>query len=212
MIDQKIFNFKIKQNLGIDDFFISKSNKYVHDVLFKQINPEKYIYLKGPSKSGKTHLGTLWLNNNNASLLNNDNYKELINSKSNIFIDNFDNKISEEKLFHLINNSYNNNSKILMTSSISLSEHNFKLLDLLSRLKTFYFIEIQDPDDELICNLLIKLLNDRQIKIRNEEIFSYIIKRINRTYLDIYNFINKIDSLSLSKKREITIPLIKELL
>ena len=99
-----------------------------------------------------------------------------------------------------------------MTSSISLSEHNFKLLDLLSRLKTFYFIEIQDPDDELICNLLIKLLNDRQIKIRNEEIFSYIIKRINRTYLDIYNFINKIDSLSLSKKREITIPLIKELL
>ena len=37
-------------------------------------------------------------------------------------------------------------------------------------------------------------------------------KRINRTYLDIYNFIDSIDKLSLSQKRQITIPLIKELL
>ena len=61
-------------------------------------------------------------------------------------------------------------------------------------------------------NLLIKLLNDRQIMINNDEIFSFITKRINRTYLDIYNFVDRIDKLSLSKKRQITIPLIKELM
>ena len=48
--------------------------------------------------------------------------------------------------------------------------------------------------------------------INNDEIFSFITKRINRTYLDIYNFVDRIDKLSLSKKRQITIPLIKELM
>ena len=79
-------------------------------------------------------------------------------------------------------------------------------------MKSFYFIKISDPDDELINHLLLKHLHDRQIIIHNVEIFSYITKRINRTYLDIYNFVEKIDKLSLSQKRQITIPLIKELL
>ena len=209
---QNIFNFNHKKNYELDDFFVSKSNFLVHKSLFNNVNPEKYIYLKGPSKSGKTHIGQLWQKINNALLFNYNNYDQIIYQKKNIFIDNFTFKLEEEKLFHLINYCYNNNLKILITSSISPSEYIFKIMDLSSRLKSFYFIEILDPDDELINNLLIKLLYDRQIQINNKEIFSYIVKRINRTYLDIYNFINRIDNLSLSKKRQITIPLIKELL
>ena len=48
--------------------------------------------------------------------------------------------------------------------------------------------------------------------INNSEIFSYVLKRINRTYKDIYLLVDKIDKLSLEKKRELTIPLIKELI
>ena len=73
-------------------------------------------------------------------------------------------------------------------------------------------IQIKEPDDELIVNLIIKLSLDRQIKINNSEIFSYILKRINRTYEDIYLFVENVDKLSLEKKRELTIPLIKELI
>ena len=43
-------------------------------------------------------------------------------------------------------------------------------------------------------------------------IFSYILKRINRTYEDIYLLVEDIDKLSLEEKRELTIPLIKELI
>ena len=60
--------------------------------------------------------------------------------------------------------------------------------------------------------LLIKLLYDKQIIINNSEIFLYILKRINRTYKSIYLLVEKINKLSLEKKRELTIPLIKELL
>ena len=68
------------------------------------------------------------------------------------------------------------------------------------------------PDDELIVNLINKLLYDKQIIINNSEIFSYVLKRINRTYKDIYLLVDKIDKLSLEKRRELTIPLIKELI
>ena len=212
MNQQKIFNFKIKQNFDNDDFFVSKSNELAHKVLLNLTKPEKYIHLKGPLKSGKTHLGLLWKKINNAIFFNYNDYDLIMSQKKNVFIDNFIYKIDEEKLFYLINHCYNNNLKILITSELSLLDYQFKLNDLLSRLKSFYFVEILDPNDELIINLLVKLLYDRQIKINNDEIFSFIIKRINRTYLDIYNFVDKVDKLSLSQKRQITIPLIKELL
>tara|TARA_Y100000590_G_C15654454_1_gene990073 strand:- start:279 stop:917 length:639 start_codon:yes stop_codon:yes gene_type:complete len=209
---QKIFNFDSLQNFNESDFIVSHSNDLAYRTLLNNKNLEKYIYLKGPNKSGKTHLGKLWQVKNQAILYKINNYDEILSKKNNLFIDNFNSKFNEEKLFHLINHSYQNNLRILITSKYSTSENIFKIKDLSSRIKSFHYVEIKDPDDKLIENLLIKLLNDKQIIIKNYEIFSYIIKRINRTYLDIYQFIDKIDKLSLSKKRQITIPLIKELL
>ena len=47
---------------------------------------------------------------------------------------------------------------------------------------------------------------------KNSNIIEYILKRIDRTYESINNFVENVDKLSLEKKRELTIPLIKELL
>ena len=60
--------------------------------------------------------------------------------------------------------------------------------------------------------LMIKLFSDKQIIIKNEEIFDFIFKRLTRTHFDIYNFVYKLDRLSLEKKRQLTIPLIKEII
>ena len=46
----------------------------------------------------------------------------------------------------------------------------------------------------------------------NKEIFDFIFKRLNRTYFDIYIFVERLDRLSLEKKRQLTIPLIKEII
>lgn len=212
MIEQKVLNFDIKTNYDNDVFFVSKSNYIAHKALITNNIKERFIYLKGPKKSGKTHLGRMWKKINNAIEYEiNDNIK-ILKQENNIFCDNFFSFINEEYFFHLINHCYNNNLKILITGEIFPSDYKFKINDLSSRIKSFNILEIMDPDDELLKNLLMKLLYDKQIIIKNEEIFSYITKRINRTFVDIYNFVESIDKLSLSKKREITIPLIKELL
>ena len=210
-MEQSYFNYNLKPGLAIDDFFVSTSNKKAYNfILNKKIDNQK-ILLIGPNKSGKTHLGKIWQKNNNAVSYEN-NFEIILNYKKNIFIDDFLKNINEEQIFHLINHCSINKLTILLTSNKELFEHNFLLKDLVSRLKTFNLLRINLPDDDLIINLIIKLLHDKQIIIKNKEIFHYILKRIERSYEDTFLLIENIDKLSLEKKRELTIPLIKKLL
>ena len=72
-------------------------------------------------------------------------------------------------------------------------------------------MNIEKPDDELIFAIILKNLSDRQITLENKFI-DYIIKRIERSYKRIYDFIYKIDQLSLKKKKSIDFKIIKEVL
>ena len=64
----------------------------------------------------------------------------------------------------------------------------------------------------MLLTLLTKLLMEKQFIINSNEIFEYILRRVERTYIGIYNIVNRLDVLSLEKKRQLTIPLIKEIL
>jgi len=210
-MEQSYFNYNLKPGLAIDDFFVSTSNKKAYSFILNKKIDNKKILLIGPNKSGKTHLGKIWQKNNNAVSYEN-NFEIILNYKKNIFIDDFLKNINEEQIFHLINHCSINKLTILLTSKKEVFEHNFLLKDLVSRLKTFNLLRINLPDDDLIINLMIKLLHDKQIIIKNEEIFHYILKRIERSYEEVFLLIENIDKLSLEKKRELTIPLIKKLL
>ena len=118
----------------------------------------------------------------------------------------------EENIFHIVNNCILNNLKILITSNNKINEINFKFKDLSSRLKTFSNLEIKNPDDEMLFTILTKLLLEKQFIINSKEIFEYIMRRAERSYEAINDIVNKLDILSLEKKRQLTIPLIKEIL
>ena len=210
-MEQSYFNYNLKPGLAIYDFFVSTSNQKAFNFILNKKIDNKKILLIGPNKSGKTHLGKIWQKNNNAVSYEN-NFEIILNYKKNIFIDDFLKNINEEQIFHLINHCSINKLTILLTSKKEVFEHNFLLKDLVSRLKTFNLLRINLPDDDLIINLIIKLLHDKQIIIKNKEIFHYILKRIERSYEEIFLLIENIDKLSLEKKRELTIPLIKKLL
>ncbi len=209
---QTIFDYNILPKHNLENFYVSESNKDAYNFITNENKFNNYSILFGPNKSGKSHLGLVWKEMNNAIIYNNDNYNNIIQSKKNIFFDNFFENLNEENLFHLINHCFNNDLKILLCTDKLISNYIFELKDLSSRLKSFNFIEIKKPDDELIVNLINKLLHDKQIIVNNSEIFSYVLKRINRTYEDIYLLVENIDKLSLEKKKELTIPLIKELI
>ena len=63
----------------------------------------------------------------------------------------------------------------------------------------------------MIYALILKNLSDKQILIE-KKLINYIIKRIDRSYSKIYEFIYKIDEISLKKKKSIDLKIIKEVL
>ena len=209
MIKQKSFNYKFNDNDdNAHNFFVNETNFYAFNALIN--NDTKLSFLYGPKNSGKSYLAKIWLKNNNAIEYNN-NYETLLNISSNILIDNlifFD----QEKIFHIVNKCILSNSKILITSDIKINSIDFKFNDLSSRLKTFSNLEINQPNDEMLLAILTKLLVDKQFIINSNEIFEYILRRVDRSYQGINEIVKKLDIISLEKKRQLTIPLIKEII
>ena len=208
MIKQKSFNYHFKTDLNKYNYFVNQTNFYAFNGLIN--NNFNFSFLFGPRKSGKSFLAEIWLKKNYALNLK-DNIELLHNSKNNLLIDDFT-IFDEESIFHLVNQSILNNCKILVTSSKKINDTKFKFKDLSSRLKTFSNFEIKEPDDEMLSTILTKLLIDKQFIIKSNDIFEYILRRVERSYLGIHDIVYKLDVLSLEKKRQLTIPLIKEIL
>ena len=210
MSNQKFFNYQFSGIKDHQNYFVNQTNQKAYDLtMLEELNQN--IMLFGPKKSGKSHLASLWKNKNKAIIYNN-NFSQIINAKRNVVVDDFLGSSSEENLFHLINHCKLYNLKIYFTSSKNINTYNFKFKDLYSRLREFLYLEIKSPDDEMCKMLMIKLFSDKQIIIKNKEIFDFIFKRLTRTYFDIYILVEKLDRLSLEKKRQLTIPLIKEII
>ena len=118
---------------------------------------------------------------------------------------------SRTKNFILLNIIDQDNKYLIITSKEPIVDIKFSLVDLKSRTKNFILQKIERPDDDLLYALIIKNLSDRQISME-KNLINYIIKRIDRSYRKIFDFIYKIDEMSLKKKKSINLKIIKEVL
>jgi len=215
-LNQQILKFDYNQNFTDDDFYVSKSNRHIFDLLIKWPKWEKnFLNISGEKFSGKSHLINIFLKKFNgikleASLLNNDQLGE-IKVHQNIVLENLNKEIEEDLFFTLCNIIEQDNKYLIVTSNQPIVDVDFNLIDLKSRSKNFLLQNIEKPDDELIFALIIKNLSDRQISL-DKKLIHYIIKRIDRSYGKIIDFIYKIDEVSLKKKKSIDFKIIKDVL
>ena len=140
-----------------------------------------------------------------------ENYNKNIIVNENIVIENLSSDVNERLLYSLLNLIEQDNKFIIVTSKEPIIKIGFDLKDLRSRAKNFILLNIEKPDDELIFAIILKNLSDRQISL-DDKFIEFIIKRIERSYSKIYDFIYKIDQLSLKKKKSIDFKIIKEVL
>jgi chromosomal replication initiation ATPase DnaA len=215
-LNQLIIKFDYEQNFKDDDFYVSNSNKQIFSLLNQWPKWEKnFLNISGERFSGKTHLVNIFIKKfkgikfNAKSLTNNDFDK--IKIHQNIILEDLDEKINEKLVYSLFNIIDLDNKFILVTSRVSIVNINFNLADLKSRTKNFLLQNINKPDDELMFALILKNLSDRQISIE-KKLIDFIIKRIDRSYSKIFDFIYKIDELSLKMKKPIDFKIIKEIL
>ena len=215
-INQTIIKFDYDKNFKNSDFILSRSNKHIYDFLDRWPKWEKnFINIIGQKSSGKTHLINIFIEKYKGKRIDAQSLNEADLNKielyENIIIEDLTSNINENLLYSLLDLIEQNNKYLIITSLNQVVHINFKLLDLRSRLKSFLLLNIEQPDDELIFGIILKNLSDRQISI-DKKLIDYIVKRIERSYSKIHNFIYKIDQLSLKKKKSIDFKLIKEVL
>jgi chromosomal replication initiation ATPase DnaA len=215
-LNQLLLDFDYKQNFRDDDFYVGKSNFYSFELINKWPKWEKnFLNISGEKFSGKTHLINIFLKKFNgikieSNLLNNDNLKT-IKSYQNVVLENLNLNVNEDFIYTLFNIIDQDNKFLIITSSQPIAEIDFTLEDLKSRTKNCLLAKIENPDDELMFALILKNLSDRQI-ILDKKLINFIIKRIERSYGKIFEFIYKIDKISLKKKKPIDFKIINEAL
>ena len=215
-LNQLLLNFEYKQNFKDEDFYVSSSNYYAFNLISTWPKWEKnFLNICGEKYSGKTHLTNIFIKKFKGikietSLFENKNLNE-IKIYENIILDNFDQNIDENLIYTLFNAIDQDNKYLIINSLNPINEMNFKLDDLKSRTKNCLVAKIDKPDDDLMFALILKNFSDRQIVI-DKKLINFIIKRVDRSYDKIFEFIYKIDQISLKKKKPIDFKIIKEVL
>ena len=215
-LNQLLLDFDYEQNFRDDDFYVGKSNFYSFELISKWPNWEKnFLNVYGERYSGKTHLTNIFLKKFKgiriaANSLNDESLKK-IKPYQNIVLEDLNLEIDEKLIYSLFNIIDQDNKFLIITSFKSITEMDFKLKDLKSRTKNCLLAKIENPDDELMFALILKNLSDRQITL-DKKLIDFIIKRVERSYSKIFEFIYKIDKISLKKKKSIDFKIINEAL
>ena len=215
-MSQLTFKFPFKTNYFEEDFYVSSNNFEAYKLIESWPKwSSRYINIFGPPGCGKTHLANIFKKKINsffikASELSN-NSLSLIKLKECLIIDEYQNNIEEKLFYSMLNQCHQSNQYIIVNSLKPIKTFVIELNDLKSRFDSFIDIGIDLPTDDLIRVILTKNFSDKQVKIE-AKLLEYILKNIHRSYEDIFDLIDKVDTLSLSTGKPININLIKKVL
>ena len=215
-MSQLTFKFPFKTSYYEEDFYVSSNNFEAYKLIESWPNwPSRFVNIFGPIGCGKTHLSNIFKKKLNSFFINasdlDDNSLTKIKLKECLIVDQYKNNIEEKLFYTVLNQCQQSNHYVIVNSIEPIKKIPTKLNDLKSRLESFIDIGIDLPTDDLIRVILTKGFSDKQVET-DVKLLEYILKNINRSYEEIFNFIEKIDSLSLSTGRPININLIRKVL
>lgn len=209
----------VQSSEGIDEYYVSECNSMAVNLLGDWKNwPNLKHTLSGPPASGKTHLGRIWAKQVNASYIDARTLKfsqidEIATGA--MVIDNVS-KINscndlEESLFHLHNLLQERKLPFLLIGTGLTQFWEISLSDLMSRIEGTRNAQIAELDDQLFPLIMAKLFADRQM-YPSPDVFAYLNRRIERSFLSVNSIVEKIDCVSIEEKRPITRSLVSKIL
>lgn len=218
MARQLVFELGHRPASGREDFLVAPSNEVAVALIDAWPEwPDRIVALSGPSGSGKTHLAEVWRMASRAvslapSTLADADIPGLVAQRAIILEDLAALPPQAERaLFHLVNLVRAEAAHLLITSREPLARLPLSLPDLTSRLKSVPQVELGPPDDALLAGILVKLFDDRQLRV-TPAVIAYLASRIERSVAAARAIVEELDRASLSGKRAITVPLAAELL
>ncbi|MGY5806250.1 DnaA regulatory inactivator HdaA [Rhizobium sp. LEGMi198b] len=176
--------------------------------------PSPVVILAGPVGSGKSHLANIWRERSGAIAIHPKAGSGAAVAAANgpvIFEDADRLGFDDTELFHVINSVRENGTGLLMTSRLWPMSWPVTLPDLRSRLKAATVVEIGEPDEELLSQVIVKLFADRQLYI-DDKLVLYIVNRMERSLNAAQLIVDRLDRLALGRGTRITRILAAEVL
>ncbi len=176
--------------------------------------PSPVVILAGPVGSGKSHLANIWKQHSGAVDIHPTKGAHAAVSAANgpVLFEDVDRVgFDDNELFHVINSVRENGHSLLMTSRLWPMSWPVELPDLRSRLKAATVVEIGEPDEELLCQVIVKLFADRQLNI-DDKLVLYIVNRMERSLNAAQTIVERLDRLALSRGTKISRSLAAEVL
>lgn len=189
------------------NYIVLDENKHIYNLLIND-SSWKCLILFGSKNSGKTHLAHVWQSANGAIFINENNFISDIRYSDAFILEDIHNVKDEEILLHCYNYIKENNKRLLITSSFSPKNLNFKLNDLRSRILSTLSVKIPPASEELLRIMLIKRFSDKQLKV-DLKVINYILTRTERSFSGVSKVVEEIESRAIGSN--ITIPLISTL-
>ena len=218
--EQLNLQFEFRPAYGDNDFLVTSSNRDAVSWIDCWPNwTASCLIIYGPSGCGKTHLSEVFRNRSNAqSITHRELADNIIRDPEESFgawifedADSYLNLHSPIPLFHLFNQVHEGGGSLLMSACSAPARWSISLNDLRSRFNASQSVSIFSPDDELLAAVLLKHFSDRQLRV-SADVVIYTVKRIERSFRAISKLVERLDHLSLSTRREITIPFVRQVL
>ncbi len=121
------------------------------------------------------------------------------------------NRAWEEALFHLINRCREQQQALLMSARSNPHALNCSLPDLASRLLWGPIYAVRGVDEAQALEVFKWRARNRGLEI-SEQVAAYINRHFPRDILNLIAILQKLDEVSLSHGRKITVPLLKQVL
>ncbi|BAE51647.1 HdaA/DnaA family protein [Paramagnetospirillum magneticum] len=205
-------------SLAADDFLVAPCNAEAHAWVGAPGRwPGPASVLCGPAQSGKTHLAHLFARDGGGRLVSAAEVTEgssrpLLESVPVLVVEDCDRgPLDEVGLFHLINQGRELGRLLLLTARLPPATWAVRLPDLRSRLLAMPVAAIGAPDDALLAALLVKLFDDRQLRI-GEDVVHFLIGRMERSFAACARMVERLDNAALASRRAVTVPLARRIL
>ena len=176
--------------------------------------PSPVVILAGPVGSGKSHLAGIWKEHSGAENIHPTagSNAAVAAAHGPVLFEDVDREgFDDTELFHVINSVRENGHSLMMTSRLWPMSWPVQLADLRSRLKAATVVEIGEPDEELLSQVIVKLFSDRQLNI-DDKLVLYIVNRMERSLNAAQTIVERLDRLALARGTKITRSLAAEVL
>ncbi len=206
-------------SLAEDDFLVAPCNAEAHAWVAAPVRwPGPASILVGPAGSGKTHLAHLFARAGGGVLISAADVtpeasRPLLESVPVLAVEDCDRPgvLDEVALFHLINQGRELGRFLLLTARTPPAAWAVRLPDLRSRLLAMPVASIGAPDDALLAALLVKLFDDRQLRI-GEDVVHFLVGRMERSFAACADLVERLDRAALAGRRSVTVPLARRIL